>query len=421
MNFGSQLSALMHQNGLGPFTQVLGLSDSIYKTTSGAEFRCRRSDEDKMKLLSCSLCSGSPKAHIVEGRSLKNRKVRDQAILDMRPRDLPGAETPKDYKLPADIQCVKELYPTSYKNYGEDQELTILCQDTTVFCAKNMTSASRSFLEFECANAVSLSDLPYHYENAHRCSLPRVAEPLGAHAAAPVENYCQLGRFSQRPSGSENERSLDGSLQTQVSMNKTKIERLEAIIAEQADTISELQRMVNSISLSCAEHRFTIKELKEQSLIDGTFLWEIEDFKDAFFLARRGGETSTFSEIFYANGYRMSVKLFPNGDGAGLGTHVSLFLVIMKGKYDNVLAWPFNQQFSFEILGDGGDVLWSERYLPELNSSLRSMSCFQKPRQEMNEPIGCPQAIALDDLALRMSSDGSLYVKVKIGDKATNR
>ena len=267
MNFGSQLSALMYQHGFGPFTQVLGLSDTIYKTTCGAEFRCRRSDEDKIKKsLSCSLCLEGPKAHIMVGRSLKNRKVRDQAILDVRPRDVPRAETPKDFKLSADIQCVKELQPTAYKNYPEDQELTILCQDTTVFCAKNMTSASRSFLEFECANAVSLSDLPYHYENAHRCSLPRVAEPLGAHAAPPVENYGELGRFSQRPSGSENERSLDGSLQSQVSMNKTKIERLEAIIAEQADTISELQRMVNSISLSCAEHRFTPESVTSEDV-----------------------------------------------------------------------------------------------------------------------------------------------------------
>lgn len=38
------------------------------------------------------------------------------------------------------------------------------------------------------------------------------------------------------------------------------------------------------------------------------------------------------------------MRLYLHGDGAGKGTHVSLFFVIMKGEYDPLLSWPFKHK-----------------------------------------------------------------------------
>lgn len=40
----------------------------------------------------------------------------------------------------------------------------------------------------------------------------------------------------------------------------------------------------------------------------------------------------------------MCLRLYLNGDGTGRGTHLSLFFVVMRGKYDALLKWPFSQK-----------------------------------------------------------------------------
>lgn len=54
---------------------------------------------------------------------------------------------------------------------------------------------------------------------------------------------------------------------------------------------------------------------------------------------------------FYSSkyGYKMCLRLYLNGDGSGRGTHLSLFFVVMRGKYDALLKWPFSQKVSLSI------------------------------------------------------------------------
>lgn len=42
----------------------------------------------------------------------------------------------------------------------------------------------------------------------------------------------------------------------------------------------------------------------------------------------------------------MCLRLYFNGDGTGRGTHLSLFFVVMRGKCDALLKWPFSQKVS---------------------------------------------------------------------------
>lgn len=53
-----------------------------------------------------------------------------------------------------------------------------------------------------------------------------------------------------------------------------------------------------------------------------------------------------FHTAFYSSkyGYKMCLRLYLNGDGTGRGTHLSLFFVVMRGKCDALLKWPFSQK-----------------------------------------------------------------------------
>ena len=36
----------------------------------------------------------------------------------------------------------------------------------------------------------------------------------------------------------------------------------------------------------------------------------------------------------------LAIQVYPNGDGAGRGTHVSVKVALMPGEFDDLLCWP---------------------------------------------------------------------------------
>ncbi|XP_041091381.1 TNF receptor-associated factor 2-like [Polyodon spathula] len=121
---------------------------------------------------------------------------------------------------------------------------------------------------------------------------------------------------------------------------------------------------------------------------NGTLVWKIKGFSASL----REPESSTapplHSPAFLSHpfGYRLCLRLYPCGDGVGWGSHVSLFLCVMRGEWDDVLPWPFRHRVTFSCLdasGGGSDV--REAFLPDPLSA-----SFQKPRAAVNVASGCP-------------------------------
>ena len=57
------------------------------------------------------------------------------------------------------------------------------------------------------------------------------------------------------------------------------------------------------------------------------------------------------SPTFYClDGYHMKVQVLANGNGGAKGTHVSVYVHILKGKYDAELNWPFAGNVTVQIL-----------------------------------------------------------------------
>jgi hypothetical protein len=61
------------------------------------------------------------------------------------------------------------------------------------------------------------------------------------------------------------------------------------------------------------------------------------------FHERKDNNEFWLSPYFYSHkyGYKMQLKVFPNGIGEGEGTHVSIFVLIVPGEFDDLLTWPF--------------------------------------------------------------------------------
>ena len=136
-------------------TSSVSLSDRIYRTTSGAQFRCKTAfDIDK---LWCCQCAGGARAHIVETRSLRSRssEASEVGVVNLTPRDV------EDCSLFADIKCAKRDTPLDYRSYPEDPELTQMAQQALVVCAHIVADGR------ECGDWLPLSELPSHHHNAH--------------------------------------------------------------------------------------------------------------------------------------------------------------------------------------------------------------------------------------------------------------
>ena len=64
-----------------------------------------------------------------------------------------------------------------------------------------------------------------------------------------------------------------------------------------------------------------------------------------------------YSPPFYTHphGYKMCLNVDANGNGDGNGSHVSVFVNMMKGEYDDSLKWPFRGDITIQLLNQIGD------------------------------------------------------------------
>ena len=77
-------------------------------------------------------------------------------------------------------------------------------------------------------------------------------------------------------------------------------------------------------------------------------------------------ENKLFLPGFYThhNGYKMCIRVDPNGVGAGVGTHISIYTFLMKGSYDDHLKWPFRGNITIQIVNQAGDHDHIEKTIP---------------------------------------------------------
>ena len=70
------------------------------------------------------------------------------------------------------------------------------------------------------------------------------------------------------------------------------------------------------------------------------------------FNEKKGSKRGWSSQPFYTHprGYKMCMDTRANGDGIGVNTHVSVYLFLMHGEFDNKLEWPFRSSIGIQLL-----------------------------------------------------------------------
>ena len=76
------------------------------------------------------------------------------------------------------------------------------------------------------------------------------------------------------------------------------------------------------------------------------------EFTITDFLKMKESNTEWVSPPFYTHphGYKVCLVVYPNGIDMGEGSHVSVFVGLLKGEHDDQLGWPLELDFAIELL-----------------------------------------------------------------------
>ena len=179
--------------------------------------------------------------------------------------------------------------------------------------------------------------------------------------------------------------------------------------------LNDLEKRYENIERQVTMLKVHVSEMELQlqaslaSTYDGSFMWRIPDLKRRRRDAIDGRISSLYSPPFYTakNGYKMCIRVYLNGDGMGHKTHLSLFFVLMKGEFDALLKWPFDNKVSLILVDQNHRKHIVQTFKPTPESS-----SFQRPISDMNVASGCPQfckLACLDDESY--TRDDVLFIK----------
>ena len=106
-------------------------------------------------------------------------------------------------------------------------------------------------------------------------------------------------------------------------------------------------------------------------------------------------------------GYCLRAYLFPNGHGVSLGSHLSVFMSLVPGRYDDRLKWPATGTISFILLQRErkNRGLRGRTFYVDPDSDF-----FQRPPKEITDitAAGCPDFLPITEVD-KYIENGALF------------
>ena len=125
-----------------------------------------------------------------------------------------------------------------------------------------------------------------------------------------------------------------------------------------------------------------------------SFTWRIDGFSEVLRKAKSGQETFIESSPFYRSGYKFKIGIYPNGFDSGKNTHLTVYLVIMKGEYDATLTWPFDKKFTFTLIDQQENEHDRENIVESTTSDPKVSNSFGRPVKEENVGRGFTEFVS---------------------------
>ncbi|CAF1144786.1 unnamed protein product [Didymodactylos carnosus] len=230
--------------------------------------------------------------------------------------------------------------------------------------------------------------------SAINCLLQQLYETL----TTPTKHFQPLNeKLIRLSTESLRHQNLIQAWQTEISLVKLSITDTDSYIAG-------IEPNQETLLQELASLKQKVEDLQSISY-DGTLTWKIPNVSEKMADPQLERQTSIYSPAFYSSPtvYKMRLRLYLHGDGNARRTHMSLFLLIMRGSFDAIVKWPF----SFKVIFCFYDQSGQQRHIiVSFRSDINSNS-FQRPRSEMNIASGIPKFFPLPMII----EDDNNYIK----------
>ena len=219
---------------------------------------------------------------------------------------------------------------------------------------------------------------------------------------------------------------------TQVELNKTQIQlnntqtqlgNTQTQLNNSQETTVELVRKVDWLERQLKE-KLNEKQVNEAvhkvMQMKTRFIWKIDNFSEML----RRAKSETFhrerfkikSEPFYTHscGYKLQLSLYPNGNGSGTNSHLSVYNNVLKGEYDALLPWPVKITTQITLI----DQQPCETLQNNVESRITN-TLSERPKSGDRNYRGSSQFLSQDKLMTRCYlQHDTLFLQVDVGPTA---
>ena len=190
----------------------------------------------------------------------------------------------------------------------------------------------------------------------------------------------------------------------------TKVEdKLDSTVALLNETRVAFEKFVELLQLASVRH-------------EKMFLWRIDSFSEILKEAKNGGKDRIDSDPFYIKtetesfGYKLRVSIDPYGSGNGKSTHLSAFIIVMKGAYDAILPWPIHGKVKFTLIDQQEDPDQRQNCTFDFDDQ----NLLTRPSNDENLGWGWQRFISHEELnSGRFIVDDTLFFQVEISSQSS--
>ena len=153
----------------------------------------------------------------------------------------------------------------------------------------------------------------------------------------------------------------------------------------------------------------------ENKTINGELIWRIDKLDFRMAQAKLEKVSVLHSAPCYTEqyGYKYCVRLHLHGEGDGRGTHISIFFIVMKSEYDDLLPWPMGKQITIQSVNLRNRA---DSAIETFFSDPKSSS-FQRPTENMNVAVGYSSLVSIEQfLNGGFLKDNSAFIRVTVKD-----
>ena len=180
--------------------------------------------------------------------------------------------------------------------------------------------------------------------------------------------------------------------------------------------VKELRDGKVALDAKMAAQENEASELESES---SGFVWKISGFTEVLQQALKDGNKKIYSSPFSTgpHGYKLIASMRPNGDRTVKNRYLSVFLGVMKGDYDAILAWPFHRKVTFTLIDQQDDPTKRQNVVCSLLTSIDDSCCARpKPSTRFTELPGIARFVSHKNLKTkRYIVDDTLFLQVEIG------